>query len=642
MKSYFTIVCILILFLVSTFSDSFAQTDWMKYQGNPVLVPGSAGTWNDFSLAPGSILFDGTTYHIWYGGHDGTFVRIGYATSVDGISWTSYEQNPVLDVGAAGSWEDEWVYKPYVLFDGSTYHMWYTGYDGTRVRIGYATSTDRTNWTKYENNPVMDTGPENIWEGNVVESPCILFDGNTYHMWYNGQDETSRRIGYATSPDGISWTKYEGNPVLDIGATGTWDQSMVEAPDVIFDGTKYHMWYSGVVGGWSWRIGYATSLDGISWEKYAGNPVLDLGTTGSWDDQWVGYCRVLFDTTTSFYKMWYGGSDADWNGHFGYAVDFSSVAHSDSLSLNATYRSPGSDNLQIEARIVNPEENTLTVKAQIVSDDSTIVDSTELSDQEGGIWGGSWLVPAGEFNYRVGIKTIDETSGMIHDGIKWNVERFTTVGPIIVEDYEITSSDTVPEPGDNIRVNLTLKNEGQTASALNITTPKNLISLDSNTTISSAILPNYGDLAPGETSAGSRSYIITFSEESEPGKDYFFVVDILSDDFYFWSDTFSVELVLGIEDVDEFLPVAFALRQNYPNPFNPTTIINYELPITNDVELSIYDLLGQKVATLVSEKQNAGYHQIEWDASHFSSGVYFYTIQAGNEFAETKKMLLIR
>jgi len=58
--------------------------------------------------------------------------------------------------------------------------------------------------------------------------------------------------------------------------------------------------------------------------------------------------------------------------------------------------------------------------------------------------------------------------------------------------------------------------------------------------------------------------------------------------------------------------------------------------------LSIYNLLGQKVAILVSEKQNAGHHQVEWDASHLSSGVYFYTLRVEDEFAETKKMLLIR
>ena len=85
----------------------------------------------------------------------------------------------------------------------------------------------------------------------------------------------------------------------------------------------------------------------------------------------------------------------------------------------------------------------------------------------------------------------------------------------------------------------------------------------------------------------------------------------------------------------------FALYQNYPNPFNPKTIINYELPITNDVELSIYNLLGQKMVTLVHERQKAGDHQVEWDSSGFPSGVYFYRINAGT-YTDIKKMLLVK
>jgi len=89
-------------------------------------------------------------------------------------------------------------------------------------------------------------------------------------------------------------------------------------------------------------------------------------------------------------------------------------------------------------------------------------------------------------------------------------------------------------------------------------------------------------------------------------------------------------------------PIAkFNLMQNYPNPFNPTTYINYELQITNYVELSIYNLLGQKVAVLVSEKQSAGKHAIEWDASQFSSGMYYYMIKTG-DFQNVKRMILLR
>jgi len=89
------------------------------------------------------------------------------------------------------------------------------------------------------------------------------------------------------------------------------------------------------------------------------------------------------------------------------------------------------------------------------------------------------------------------------------------------------------------------------------------------------------------------------------------------------------------------IPTQYRLDQNYPNPFNPRTIINYELRFTNYVDLSIYNSLGQRVKTLVSEDKNAGSHQVEWDASGFASGVYYYKIQAG-EFLEVKKMVFVK
>jgi len=92
---------------------------------------------------------------------------------------------------------------------------------------------------------------------------------------------------------------------------------------------------------------------------------------------------------------------------------------------------------------------------------------------------------------------------------------------------------------------------------------------------------------------------------------------------------------------DDGIPVKFALHQNYPNPFNPKTIINYELPTKNAVELIIYNLRGQKVVTLVSKIQQVGSYQIEWNASGISGGVYFYRIQAG-DFVQVRKMILLK
>jgi glucuronoarabinoxylan endo-1,4-beta-xylanase len=89
------------------------------------------------------------------------------------------------------------------------------------------------------------------------------------------------------------------------------------------------------------------------------------------------------------------------------------------------------------------------------------------------------------------------------------------------------------------------------------------------------------------------------------------------------------------------IPVEFALEQNYPNPFNPSTVISWQLAVGSEVELKVFNLLGQDVHTLVNERQQAGFHSVEWDASDLASGVYLYRLQAG-DFVETRKMLLIR
>jgi hypothetical protein len=89
------------------------------------------------------------------------------------------------------------------------------------------------------------------------------------------------------------------------------------------------------------------------------------------------------------------------------------------------------------------------------------------------------------------------------------------------------------------------------------------------------------------------------------------------------------------------LPERFILNQNYPNPFNPTTTISYSLPQASDVTLDVFNILGQRVTTLINQKQEAGEHTITWDASQFSSGVYFYRLQTG-EATETKKMILLK
>ena len=101
----------------------------------------------------------------------------------------------------------------------------------------------------------------------------------------------------------------------------------------------------------------------------------------------------------------------------------------------------------------------------------------------------------------------------------------------------------------------------------------------------------------------------------------------------------------GISDIrkkeNTNLVQGYQLKQNYPNPFNPTTNIEFSIPQSSDVELIIYNQLGQTVATLVNERLSAGNYSVDWNAEGFPSGVYFYRITAG-DFTQTRKLLFTK
>jgi len=110
---------------------------------------------------------------------------------------------------------------------------------------------------------------------------------------------------------------------------------------------------------------------------------------------------------------------------------------------------------------------------------------------------------------------------------------------------------------------------------------------------------------------------------------------------FFNTPTTYVRSSFGIKVISLEIPSTFSLSQNYPNPFNPITKIRFDLPKNVNVKLTIYDMLGKEIETIVNEHLNAGSYEVTFDGTKYTSGVYYYRLNAG-EFVETKKMILVK
>jgi predicted GH43/DUF377 family glycosyl hydrolase/DNA-binding MarR family transcriptional regulator len=266
----------------------------------------------DFFFAKNpNVMNDNGMYKMWYAGWNGNKVRILYATSTDCVNWEKSQYNPVIDVGLPGAPDDTHVDVPKVIKENGMYKMWYSGNDSTDDRLMYATSFDGINWTKH-GVVLPDLG---------VRPNTVMKDGSIYKMYYQILDGGHWRIYYATSNDGISWTKQ--GLVLDISDPGELDDMHVSGASVIKESNSvYKMWYSGHHVNERYRIFYATSLNGIEWTKQG--LAIDLGDQGDKDENGTAYPNVIKDVD-GHYKIWYSATVNGYDMSIMHAVSYSSI-----------------------------------------------------------------------------------------------------------------------------------------------------------------------------------------------------------------------------------------------------------------------------------------------------------------------------
>jgi predicted GH43/DUF377 family glycosyl hydrolase len=760
--------------------DNPETTEPPYAESDPVLTAGLPTEWDEGAVYSPSVLLIDDTYHMWYQGWDGSqspwHSDIGHATSTDMISWVKDTLNPVLEVGPDGSWDDIWINSPCVIYDGTEYHMWYGGYNGLisgGVRIGHATSQDGVTWTKDPNNPVLSRANAGRWDYPRVDAPRVLYDGKIFHMWYSGGEYLEWKLGYAWSYDGSNWEKYEENPVLDLGLAGSWEDYGVFHCSVIRDTENYQymMWYSGSDEEWSAQVGLATvpSIINVPGDFETIQDAIDASNDGN---------IILVDEGTYYENINFKGKAITVASHFfldgdtshvlntiidgsqpsdpdeGSVVSFASGEDTNSVLVGFTIQGgTGTDEL-----ILGFNENhgggirILLSGAKIVDN---IIRENTISSGSSGRFGAGILFSGNQQdiavirNNKIIMNTIKDGSAwgagigiatkgklylennIIKDNVcnGWTSSRggaiaidgaYDFLGDIYISENWISHNNTIKSLfGDALGGGLFMRNinpiltnnvisnnyADESGGGIFLTTNSNHARPETPLkVINNTITKNSTDIGGGISlnNSGSHADIenciiwdnmassypeielyngasvnVTYSDikggfgdttniDADPlFSDTLFHLDpeespcidagnpsILCDDpdgtrndmgAYGGQVDSLIKHVLGlIENPDiNFIPHRYDLAQNYPNPFNPATTINFQVPKTSDVDLSIYNVLGQKIVKLVSERLKAGAYQVTWDASEVASGVYYYKLVT-KSFTDTKKMILLK
>ena len=256
----------------SVFPETQVQTEDHMYSiveslEEPVLEAG--GGWDSLDvLNPSVVAFHGLLYN-YYSGWDGNTWRTGLAVSENGTEWEK-EDHYLLDT-RNDFWDNSYIAAngSAVCVDDRIYY-YYQSLDASdgRSKIGLAVSSDGRRFEERTDVPVLEPGRDKAWDSHAVADPYVIAFGGQYYMYYLGTDNVGvQRLGAAVSKDGLHWTKYQRNPVLDIGARGTFDENGLGEPSVIYKAPYFFMLYTGRNNKEQRNIGIAVSRDGVNFKK---------------------------------------------------------------------------------------------------------------------------------------------------------------------------------------------------------------------------------------------------------------------------------------------------------------------------------------------------------------------------------------
>jgi len=280
------------------------DTFW-KHRSNPLVMEGSGGAWDDEGLSDPCVVFAKGRFYLYYTGYDGTDYAIGLARSSDGVGFGKYGSAAVLTKGSG--YDGTAVREPTVIFEDGIFKMWYTAVNGAAQTIAYATSKDGLSWTKYGSNPVLGQ-PSTGWGSVEFGDPCVIKVDGEYMMYLSGSSVlNSKLMGIATSGDGTSWTLSSSNPLVSKAASPNFGQQEICDVAVVKDGPLFRLYFTGRNGaGGNYKIGYGESHNGLDWDLMK-SAYLDVGSSGTFDDTQTLSPGVLYDDGVIY--MYYNGDD---------------------------------------------------------------------------------------------------------------------------------------------------------------------------------------------------------------------------------------------------------------------------------------------------------------------------------------------
>lgn len=286
-------------------SEDPAEISFVPAACNPILVPGEPGVWDGGAVFLPKVVRNDDTIYLFYTATTGLGAEmgppaIGLASSSDGLTFAKFAENPILEPDGDG-FDAYGVSEGVPFSDGAQWVLLYNGRagegHGPGRSIGRATAPDpKGPWFK-DPTPILTVGSDEAWDSGFVSPNCVAATNEGYLLYYSGgtsfDSETPKRLGLATSPDGLVWTKYndpetmeptfaESDPLLELGSEESFDSLAAWEASVWRTDFGWAMVYEGIGPatseiGRATQLGCATSRDGIAWQKRDENPILQRG-----------------------------------------------------------------------------------------------------------------------------------------------------------------------------------------------------------------------------------------------------------------------------------------------------------------------------------------------------------------------------